>query len=94
MTAPLEVSVGPSPEMRVAQGRISVSAVPPGSYLARVSFAEGGAARGALIRPFRVLARRPHEFEAGDGDHLGRRHEVGDRAVLVGLVRQHELSGP
>lgn len=55
VTAPLEVSVGPSPEMRVAQGRISVSAVPPGSYLARVSFAEGGAARGALIRPFRVL---------------------------------------
>ncbi len=64
VTAPLQVSVGPSPEMRVAQGRISVSAVPPGAYLARVSFAEGGAARGALIRPFRVLA--PASTGGGD----------------------------
>jgi hypothetical protein len=43
----------------VAQGRVSVSAVPPGSYLARVSFTEAGAARGALIRPFRVLPPPP-----------------------------------
>ncbi len=52
----LPVSIGASPEVRLAQGRLDVSAVPPGAYLARVSFAEDGAARGALIRPFRVLA--------------------------------------
>ncbi len=62
-SSPLQVIVGASPEMRVAQGRVSVSAVPPGAYLARVSFTEAGAARGALIRPFRVLPPRP----AGDG---------------------------
>ncbi len=55
VSAPLAVVVGTSPEVRVAQGRVSVSAVPPGAYLARVSFMEAGAARGALIRPFRVL---------------------------------------
>lgn len=58
VTTPLQVSVGSSPEVRVAQGRVSVGAVPPGTYLARVSFTEGGAARGALIRPFRVLPPR------------------------------------
>ncbi len=58
VSAPLQVSVGSSPEVRVAQGRINVSAVPPGAYLARVTFAEAGASRGALIRPFRVLAPR------------------------------------
>ncbi|MBL8139018.1 MAG: VWA domain-containing protein [Acidobacteria bacterium] len=55
VASPLSVVVGTSPEVRVARGRISVSAVPPGAYLARVSFTEAGAARGALIRPFRVL---------------------------------------
>ena len=41
------------------------SAVPPGAYLARVSFTEGGAARGALIRPFRVLAPPPLDGRRG-----------------------------
>jgi VWFA-related protein len=59
VSTPLQVVVGTSPEMRVAQGRVSLSAVPPGSYLARVSFTEAGAARGALIRPFRVLPPPP-----------------------------------
>ncbi len=56
VTTPLQVSIGASPEVRVARGTVNVSAVPPGAYLARVSFTEGGAARGALIRPFRVVA--------------------------------------
>ena len=56
VTAPLEVAVGASPEVRVAQGRVNVSAVPPGPYLARVHFTEGGAKRGALVRPFRIVA--------------------------------------
>ena len=55
VSAPLAVTVGTSPEVRVAQGRVNVSAVPPGAYLARVSFTEGGASRGALVRPFRVV---------------------------------------
>lgn len=55
VSAPLRVSSGPSPEVRVAQGTVNVAAVPPGRYIARVSFTEGGMARGALIRPFRVL---------------------------------------
>lgn len=56
LTVPLQVGVGASPEVRVAQGRVDVGAVPPGAYLVRVSFAEAGTARGALVRPFRVLA--------------------------------------
>ncbi len=59
VSSPLQVVVGASPETRVAQGRVSVSAVPPGAYLARVSFTEAGAARGALVRPFRVLPPGP-----------------------------------
>ena len=55
VSAPLDVAVGPSPEVRVAQGRVNVSAVPPGLYLARVSFSEAGEKRGALIRQFRVV---------------------------------------
>ena len=55
VSAPLQVLVGPSPEVRVAQGTVSVGAVPPGRYIARVSFTEGGVARGALVRPFRVV---------------------------------------
>lgn len=58
ISAPLEVAVGVSPEVRVARGRVNVSAVPPGAYVARVSFTEGGAARGALVRPFRVVPAR------------------------------------
>jgi VWFA-related protein len=58
VTMPLDVSVGTSPEVRVAQGRVNVSAVPPGAYLARVSFTEGGAKRGALVRPFRIVPAR------------------------------------
>lgn len=58
VSAPLQVTTGTSPEVRVAQGGVSVAVVPPGAYLARVSFTEGGAARGALIRPFRVLPPR------------------------------------
>ncbi len=57
VSAPLRVSTGPSPEVRVAQGTVNVGAVPPGSYIARVSFTEGGAPRGALVRPFRVVSR-------------------------------------
>lgn len=56
VTSPLDVAVGPSPEVRVAQGRVNVSAVPPGTYLARVNFSEGGEKRGALVRQFRVVA--------------------------------------
>ncbi|MGD9903460.1 MAG: VWA domain-containing protein [Vicinamibacterales bacterium] len=56
--APMAVGVGTSPEVRVAQGRIPVGAIPPGSYIARVSFTEAGAERGALTRPFRVIAPR------------------------------------
>ena len=55
VSAPLRVIPGPSPEVRVAQGAVNVAAVPPGHYIARVSFTEGGVARGALVRPFRVL---------------------------------------
>ena len=58
VSAPLQISVGPSPEVRMAQGRVSVAAVPPGDYIARVSFTEGGAPRGALVRPFRVVATK------------------------------------
>ena len=58
VSAPLQVVPGPSPEVRVAQGAVNVSAVPPGSYIARVSFTEGGAARGALVRPFRIVPSR------------------------------------
>ena len=56
VSAPLRVIPGASPEVRVAQGSVNVAAVPPGSYIARVSFTEGGAARGALVRPFRIVA--------------------------------------
>lgn len=56
VSAPLQIIPGASPEVRVAQGSLNVAAVPPGSYIARVSFTEGGAARGALVRPFRVVA--------------------------------------
>ena len=56
VSTPLDVAVGPSPEVRVAQGRVNVSAVPPGTYLARVSFSEAGEKRGALVRQFRVVA--------------------------------------
>ncbi len=55
VSTPMQVLTGPSPEVRVAQGVVNVGAVPPGSYIARVSFTEGGAPRGALIRPFRVM---------------------------------------
>ena len=58
VSTPLQVSVGSAPEVRLAQGRVSVSAVPAGAYLARVTFMQDGASRGALIRPFRVLAPR------------------------------------
>jgi hypothetical protein len=64
VSAPLQVLTGPSPEVRVAQGTVNVSAVPPGRYIARVSFTEGGASRGALIRPFRVV---PSAITAGAG---------------------------
>ncbi|MGE0361045.1 MAG: VWA domain-containing protein [Vicinamibacterales bacterium] len=58
VSAALQVGVGASPEVRLAQGRVPIGAIPPGSYLARVSFTEGGTARGALTRPFRVVAPR------------------------------------
>jgi VWFA-related protein len=57
-SATMQVGVGASPEVRLAQGRVPVGAIPPGSYVARVSFTEGGAARGALTRPFRIVAPR------------------------------------
>lgn len=56
VSQPLQVLNGTAAEVRVAQGRVSVGAVPPGNYIARVSFTENGTARGALVRPFRVLA--------------------------------------
>lgn len=65
VSAPLDVVVGPSPEVRVARGRVRVGAIPPGAYIARVSFTEGGAARGALTRPFRVLPPRVGAEGAG-----------------------------
>jgi hypothetical protein len=58
VSTPLQVVVGSSPEVRVAQGRVPVGAIPPGAYLARVSFTEGGTSRGALTRPFRIVAPR------------------------------------
>lgn len=58
VSSALDVAVGQSPEVRVATGRVNVSAVPPGAYLARVNFTEGGEKRGALVRPFRVVAAR------------------------------------
>jgi thioredoxin-like negative regulator of GroEL len=51
----LPVGTGPSPEVRVALGRVNVSAIPPGPYIARVTFTENGTPRGALIRPFRIV---------------------------------------
>ena len=58
VSAPLLVAQGKSPEVRIAQGRVPIGGVPPGSYVARVSFTEGGTARGALTRPFRVVPPR------------------------------------
>jgi hypothetical protein len=55
VSAALPVGTGASPEVRVALGRVNVSAVPPGNYIARVTFTENGAPRGAMIRPFRVV---------------------------------------
>jgi hypothetical protein len=55
VSTPLPVGKGESPEVRVALGRVNVSAIPPGPYIARVTFTENGAPRGALIRPFRIV---------------------------------------
>lgn len=55
LSTPLQIGVGSSPEVRIAQARVNVSAVPPGAYLARVSFTENGTSRGSLIRPFRIV---------------------------------------
>ena len=63
VSTPLQVGIGSSPEVRVAQGRVPVSAIPPGAYVARVSFTEGGTSRGALTRPFRIM---PPRGEAAD----------------------------
>ena len=82
--APLEVRVGSSPEVRVAQGRIAVGAIPPGSYLARVSFTENGSARGALTRPFRVLAPRGDAATAATLPGAGAPPEL--LAAVMGLL--------
>lgn len=55
LSAPMEIGKGTSPEVRVAQSHLNVSAVPPGAYIARVRFAENGTARGSLVRPFRIV---------------------------------------
>ena len=65
VSAPMQVGVGSSPEVRLFQGRVNVGAVPPGNYIARVSFTEGGTARGALSRPFRVLPARATTTDGG-----------------------------
>ena len=80
MAAGLQVIVGNSPEVRVAQGRVPVAAIPPGAYLARVSFSEGGTARGAMTRPFRILPPR------GDAATLASRPGGGAPAELLAAV--------
>ncbi|MGE3474059.1 MAG: hypothetical protein AB7O28_27210, partial [Vicinamibacterales bacterium] len=66
LSQPLPVTEGSSPEVRVAQGRVDVGAVPPGSYIAKVTFTENGVSRGALIRPFKVVpTTRIASAEAG-----------------------------
>lgn len=55
LSSPMQIGAGSSPEVRIAQSRLNVSAVPPGAYIARVTFTENGASRGALVRPFRVV---------------------------------------
>jgi tetratricopeptide (TPR) repeat protein len=61
--------------------------VPPGSYLARVSFTENGAARGALVRPFKVLP--PRKVNAGEGIAVAGAGAPGEllAAVLGSLPR-------
>jgi VWFA-related protein len=80
VSTPLQVGIGGSPEVRVAQGRVPVSAIPPGAYVARVSFSEGGTARGALTRPFRIVAAR------GDATPMASRPGGGAPAELLTAV--------
>jgi hypothetical protein len=80
LVTPLQVRVGGSPEVRVAQGRVPVAAIPPGAYLARVSFTEGGTARGALTRPFRIIPPR------GDAATLASRPGGGAPVELLAAV--------
>jgi VWFA-related protein len=79
-SAPLQIAVGASPEVRVAQGRVPVGAIPPGAYFARVSFSEGGTARGALTRPFRIVPPR------GDATAMANRPGGGAPAELLTAV--------
>jgi VWFA-related protein len=48
-----------TPGRRVVQLRLPVADLAPGRYLARIVLASDGAPRGAVVRPFRVVARLP-----------------------------------
>ena len=56
LTIPARLAAG-SPGRMVIQGLIPLQGLAPGPYLARVVVATGGIPRGAIVRPFRVIAR-------------------------------------
>ncbi|MEZ5292627.1 MAG: VWA domain-containing protein [Vicinamibacterales bacterium] len=78
----LPVTEGSSPEVRVAQGRVDVAAVPPGSYIAKVTFTENGVSRGALIRPFKVVPTT--RIAAADGGAIATPAEL--HAAVTGSL--------
>lgn len=56
LTIPARVVRANGPRRRLLQGEIPLEGLAPGPYLARIVVAFGGMPRGAVVRPFRVLA--------------------------------------
>jgi VWFA-related protein len=54
MSLPMRAVQGRGDDIVALQAMVSTGALPPGRYLARATLREGGAARGHLVRPFRV----------------------------------------
>lgn len=55
-SGPVPVLAGSSPLRRLVQVPIATEGLAPGGYLARLVVAAGGIPRGAVVRPFRILA--------------------------------------
>ena len=51
------VAAASAPGRRVVQALVPLAGLPPGHYLARIVIAAGGVPKGAVVRPFRVVAR-------------------------------------
>ena len=101
LSAPAEVLKGADPALRVVQGLISPSMLPPGRYVARARVTRGGEVAGLLARPFIVDATggpAASPFLRGNVGTFDRKvvlqRDLLNSMIDAVLKRSPELKGP